>query len=149
MWAMLTDQAFHEEVCKATGATSWTAEVVPTADGGATITTRRTLPTDEFPDFVKSFVGSTIDVVRTDVWQAARADGNRSGTTVVEIKGAPVRLDGTMQPTTEGGTTVHDVDGRLKASIPLLGGKVEKAVEPPIRSAISREQQVGGRWLTR
>ena len=35
------------------------------------------------------------------------------------------------------------VAGELKASIPLLGGKMEKAAEPALMSAIRKEEEVG------
>jgi hypothetical protein len=50
-----------------------------------------------------------------------------------------------MRP--DGTGTVEDVDGDLKASVPFIGGKVEKAVGPPLRAAIAKEQEIGTRWL--
>ena len=145
-FAMLLDRGFQEQVCRATGATGFSVDVEQLDDGG-TVRTDRELPTDQFPDFVRTFVGDTVHVVRVDTWGAAEADGSRAGTVVVEIKGAPVRLDGTLLLRPDGAATVEDVQGDLKASVPLLGGRIEKAVEPPIRSAVATEEQVGARWL--
>jgi hypothetical protein len=117
--------------------------------GGATIRTTRVLPTEEFPDFVRKFVGDTVHVVRVDTWGPAAADGGRDGTIVVEIKGAPVRLAGTITLRPEGSATVQDVQSDLKASVPLVGGKIEKAVAPAIRGAVGKEEEVGARWLAR
>lgn len=150
VFAMVSDQRFQVEVCTATGAVSHSVQVEQSADGGATVTTSRDLPTDGFPDYVKGFVGQTLTVRRVDVWAPADSDGGRTGTLSVEIPGAPVRLDGTLLMSAhEGGGTLEVVDGDLKASIPLLGGKVERSAEPAIRSAISKEQEVGRRWLAR
>jgi hypothetical protein len=145
-FAMLLDRGFQEQVCRATGATGFEVDVEQLDDGG-TVRTDRQLPTDQFPDFVKTFVGDIVHVVRVDTWGAAEADGSRAGTIVVEIKGAPVRLEGTLRLRPEGAATVEDVQGDLKASVPLIGGRIEKAVEPPIRSAVAKEEQVGARWL--
>jgi hypothetical protein len=147
-FAMLLDPQFQEEVCRATGAVSQEVSVDPTPHG-ATIRTVRELPTADFPDFVRTFVGDTVHVVRVDTWGPAAVDGSRDGTIVVEIKGAPVRLDGTITMRPDGGGVVESVEGNLKASVPLLGGKVEKAVEPSIRSAVATEEKVGVRWLAR
>jgi hypothetical protein len=149
VFAMVSDQRFQDEVCAATGAVSHSVTVERSADGGATVTTSRDLPTDGFPDYVKGFVGATLTVRRVDVWGPAGADGSRTGTMFVEIPGAPVRLDGTVRMAPQGGGTLEEVDGDLKASIPLLGGKVERAAEPAVRAAISKEQEVGRAWLTR
>jgi uncharacterized protein DUF2505 len=145
-FAMLLDRGFQEQVCRETGARGFDV-AVEQAGGGGTVRTTRELPTDEFPDFVRTFVGDTVQVVRVDSWGAAAPDGSRRGTIVVEIKGAPVRLEGTIALRPEGGGTVEDVDGDLKASVPLVGGRIEKAVEPPIRAAVAKEEQVGARWL--
>lgn len=148
VFAMLTDPTFQAEVCQATGALSHSVDVQE-SDGGATVTTAREMPTDQFPDFVKRLVGDTVQVVRVDRWAAAAGDGGRAGTVVVEIKGAPVRLSGTLRLTGDGAATVEDVDGDLKASVPLMGGKIEKAVEPPLRAAVAKEGEIGARWLSR
>jgi hypothetical protein len=145
-FAMLLDRDFQEQVCRATGASGYQV-AVEESGGGGTVRTDRQLPTDQFPDFVKTFVGDTVHVVRVDTWGPAAADGSRSGTIVVEIKGAPVRLQGTLSLRPDGGSSVEDVQGDLKASVPLLGGRIEKAVEPPIRSAVATEERVGARWL--
>jgi len=146
VFAMLTDEAFLTQVCVATGAVRHEVGVVVTG-GGARVTTRRDLPTDQVPDFVRRFVGETLTVVRVDTWAAAGADGSRRGEMAVEIAGAPVRLTGTLSLTPDGAATVEDVDGDLKASVPLVGGKVEKAAEPAIRSGLRKEEQLGKAWL--
>lgn len=145
--AMLTDPAFQERKCAATGALSSSVAIEGDDDGPVTITTRRTMPTDEVPDFARSYVGQTLEVVHTDSWQAPGGDGSRRGEVLVEITGLPVRLTGTqrMAAADDGTTTV--VEGDLKASVPLFGSKIEKAVEPAMRAALRKEQDVGTAWL--
>lgn len=148
VFAMLTDETFLHQVCEATGATSHSVDV-QLAGGGATVSTRRDLPTEDVPDFAKRFVGETLTVTRVDVWGPAAADGGRHGTLTVEIAGAPVRLTGTLALAADAQGTVEQVDGDLKASVPLVGGKIEKAAEPAMRSGLRQEQQLGTAWLTR
>jgi hypothetical protein len=147
-FAVLADKGFQEEVCRATGSVG-TDVSIDQSGGGATIRTNRELPTADFPDFLKKFVGDTVHVVRVDTWGPAAADGARDGTITVEIKGAPVRLSGTITLRPDGAGTVEDVQGELKAGVPLVGGKIEKAVAPSIRGGVAKEEEVGARWLTR
>ena len=147
-FAVLMDEDFQEEVCRSTGSVGTEVSVDQTG-GGATIRTSRELPTDQFPDFIKKFVGDTVHVVRVDTWGPAAADGARDGTIVVEIKGAPVRLTGTITLRPQGAETIEDVDGDLKASVPLIGGKIEKAAAPAIREAIDIEGRTAQEWLAR
>ncbi len=146
VFAMLLDPAFQARVCRATGALEHTVDVQE--DGGsAVITTSRRFPTDDFPSLVKKFVGATVMVTRTDRWGPAETDGARRGSAVVEIGGAPVRFTGALTMVATGEGTVQDFLGELKASVPLVGGKIEHAAEPPIRAAITTEQDVGRSWL--
>ena len=150
VYAMLLDPAFHEKVCLATGALDHSVDVEPAGgDGaaGATITTTRKLPAQGLPDFVRTFVGETLDVLRVDHWGPLEDDGTRRGTIMVEIHGTPVRLTGTIVMRPDGSGTVEDVEGDLKAAVPLLGGKIERAAEPAVRAAVSVEQGVGEEWL--
>ncbi len=147
VFAMLTDTAFQDRKCEATGALHHEVEIEEFDDGSATITTRRTMPTDQVPDFVRSFVGKTLLVVQNDDWGPAAPDGSREGTIVVEIQGAPVRLAGSLTLRSQGGQSVELIEGDVKASVPLVGGKIEKAIEPALQGAIKVEQREGRAWL--
>lgn len=148
VFSLLTDREFLADVCRATGALSQTVDVEKTGSG-VTVTTRRDLPTDDIPDFVKRFVGPVLTVVRVDRWEAPGPDGSRHGTLNLEIAGAPVRLTGTLGLRPDGAGAVQDVDCDLKASVPLVGGKVEKAAEPAIRAGLRAEERVARDWLAR
>ena len=147
VFAMLVDPDFQERKCAATGALDHEVEIEEYGDGSAGIRTSRTMPTDQVPDFVRTFVGQTLNVVQVDDWQPAATDGSRDGTAVVEIKGAPVRLAAGMTLRPDGGGTRQTIDGDLKASVPLLGGRIEKAIEPALQAAIRVEQREGRVWL--
>lgn len=147
VFAMLADEDFVHRKCRATGALEHTAAVERHDDGGVTVTTQRTMPTDDVPDFVRTFVGDRLQVRQVDVWEAPADDGTRAGTTVVEISGAPVRLTARLRLSADGAGSVELVDGDLEASVPLVGRRIEKAAEPAIRSAISVEGRTGQAWL--
>jgi hypothetical protein len=149
VFAMITDRRFQEHKCHSSGATRYQAEVTEDAPGGTRIVTTRQMPTTDLPDFVRSFAGAELTITETSHWGPVEPDGSRTGTVTVEITGVPVRLSGRTRLARDGQTTVQDVDGDLKASVPLLGGKIEKAAEPAIRSAIRLEERVGEEWLTR
>lgn len=144
---MLADSRFVEGKCVAMGATKQTVLVEGDASGAFTVTSSRTLPTDDFPDVARKFVGSSVTIRQVDAWQPAAADGSRQGTITVEIVGAPLRMTGDQWLRPDGAGTVQVFDGELKASIPLVGGKLESAAEPAIRMAIRKEDQVGHEWL--
>ncbi len=148
VFAMLADEDFQARKCVATGALTHSVSV--RADGDRTvIVSRRVLPTDGFPDFVKGLVGATLAVTETQDWGPADPDGTRQGRLIVDIAGAPIDLAGTLSLAPAGEGSVESLDGELKATIPLIGGRIEKAAAPAIESAIRAERETGQAWLAR
>lgn len=145
---MLADPRYVEAKVVASGALEHQVDVTGTADEAFTVTTRRALPSDQIPAQVRGFVGNRIDVRLVEAWDAAAPDGGRTGTVVVEIAGAPVRLTGrcTLQPVGPAATRLV-YDGDLHAAIPLFGSAVEEAAARAIRGALGVEQQVAAQWL--
>jgi len=144
---MLADPEFVLAKVVASGALDQQVDVVGTAGSEFTVTTRRSLPTDQIPANFRPLVGSRLDVRQVEAWEAATDDDHRRGTVVVEISGAPVRLVGTTALVGAGGRTSLTYDGEIKASIPLFASSVEEAASGAIRSALAAEGQVAARWL--
>jgi hypothetical protein len=151
VFAMLSDPDFQDSKCRATGALEHSVEVEPDDDGGVTITTSRSMPTDQLPDFLRGLTGGTLTVVQVETWDPPDGDGGREGTIEVEISGAPVSMHGTLRlapdGTGDGARTVETIDGELKAKVPLIGGRIEKAAEPAVRAAVRAERRTGTAWL--
>lgn len=147
VFEMLTDQAFQERKLAQTGALSYNASVVVSGDGGAVVASSRALPTDRVPDAFRTFVGDRLTVEQTETWNPPGPDGARTGTLSVSIPGAPVKLTASLSlaPTATG--CLEIVSGELKARVPLIGGKIEKAAEPAVRAAIDAEERIGQAWL--
>ena len=146
VFAMLADQDFQARKCAATGARSHTVSISTQGDH-TTIVSTRDLPTDDFPNFVKSMVGATLAVTETQDWGPPGAHGTRQGTLTVNIAGTPIDLAGTLSLGPGGRGSVESVQGDLKARIPLFGGKIEMAAAPAIESAIRVETETGQAWL--
>ena len=144
---MLADPEFVAAKLRASGALSQDAAVVGDPGQAFTVTTRRSMPTDQIPAQFRSFVGSTVEVRHVEAWEAP-AGGERRGTVVIEILGAPVRYTGRLHLSgTDGGGATLVVDGDLKASVPLFAATVEEAASGAVRAAIAAEQDAGTAWL--
>jgi hypothetical protein len=148
VFAVLSDPTFQEAKCAATAAIRYTANVAHDA-GRTIITTERVLPSDGLPDFAKSMVGETLKVTETQDWGPPAADGSRQGTVQMSVAGAPISLNGTLALAAGGPGTVEQLDSELKARVPLIGGKIEKAAAPPIEEAIVIEHRTAQEWLDR
>lgn len=145
---MLADTEFVEEKLLASGALSHHANVVGDPERGFTVTTRREMPTDSIPAQFRGFVGSTLEVRHVEAWEPV-AEGERKGSVVLEIVGAPVRFTGRLRLAPGDAGSVVEVDGDLKASLPLFAAALEEAAAGAVRAALDAEQRAGAAWLSR
>ena len=146
VFAMLTDEEYIGRKARAANAIRHEVSVTRTGDQ-VTIRLLRVMPPD-VPDFVRRFVGETINLQQADVWGPAAPDGSRTGTIAIDMTGAPVTLRGTLRLEPDGTGSVVSADGKIKASVPFVGGKIEKAVYEGLIEAAKREEQVGKDWLS-
>lgn len=144
--AMLRDPQFVELKCARTGSLETTASATDGADGGVTLVNTRLLPAD-VPGPAKKFVGDTLNVTETQEWSAAAGDGSRRAQATVDF-GAPLVFTATMTLAPSGGGTEVTVDGSFKASVPFVGGTVEKSAAEKTHKYLDVEQAVGAEWLT-
>ena len=92
-------------------------------DGSVTMVTTRVVPL-ELPGFAKKVLSPKQHVTQTDVWSGADSKGRRTGTFVVEAKGTPVRLHGTLEltPRKASGCT-NTTDVTVDCKVPLIGAR--------------------------
>lgn len=104
------------------------------------IHTRRTVDVEGLPGFATKVLKPTNTMEQVDVWDAPDADGARNGSFTIDVKGAPVRVSGTMriEPTADGGTR-HTVTGRFDVKVPLVGGKIASWAEGPAQQRLDAE----------
>lgn len=144
---MMTDEDYVSRKATRMGALEHDASVESLPSGGARIRLERTLPA-VVPDFVRPLVGETVDVVQTEDWAPPGPDGSRHGRLSAQISHAPVKLSGTISLEPNGSSgSIHRVDVDVRAKVPLIGGRIEKAIGEVILMAARKEEEVGGQWL--
>jgi uncharacterized protein YndB with AHSA1/START domain len=146
VFAMLSDPAYLAWLCSHTGGHDVHVSSDPTDDGGAVLVLNRTLPA-KVPSFAKPFLGETIEVDERHTWGPPAQDGSRDGTFTATFGGAPASVAGTMRLEPSGDGVRRLISGEAKASVPLVGGKVEELVRDQLMRLVNKEQQVGSDWL--
>jgi hypothetical protein len=146
VFAMLSDPAYLARLCEQTGGHDVHVSSDPTDDGGAALVLARTLPA-KVPSFAKPFLGETIQVEEKHTWGPAADDGSRDGSFSASFGGAPASVAGLLRLEPDGGGSRRVVRGEAKASVPLVGGKVEELVRDQLMRLVNKEQQVGSDWL--
>jgi uncharacterized protein YndB with AHSA1/START domain len=139
VFAMLVDPAYRQKVAAATDAISCNA-----AFGGGKLVVREEQAVKGVPGFAKKFVGDSTLAIHTEVWD----DAGTSATFEVETPGKPTHITGTITLSDSGGRTTHVYDLEVKASVPLVGGKLEKLVAGLTADGFDKEHAVGVAWLT-
>ena len=157
VFAMFTDAEYQrQKLVDAGHANVEVLECGPTDDGKSIrIVSRRTVAV-EVPGVLKRVLPATNTVTQTDEWDAEPEGSTRAGTWKVDIRGVPIHLSGTMH--LEAGTSaktgkpvktksIESIDGQVKASLPLVGGKLEKLAYGNFMDATAQEQDFSNRWL--
>jgi hypothetical protein len=108
-------------------------------DGSVTFATSRVVPL-ELPGFAKKVLSPKQQVTQTDVWSAPDGSGKRTGTFVVEAKGTPVSVRGTLElePRGSNGCT-NTTEVTVECKVPLIGGKITDLVANDTRRALDHE----------
>lgn len=139
--AMLSDPTFREKVCLAQRATD--ATVTVERDGQAMLVlVDQTRPSEQIPEIARKIVGDEIRIVHREDWSSSS-----QAALDVSIPGKPAQLLGTILVSGKGTGTSHIIEGDLKVSVPLLGGKLEGLISQLLTKALEVELRVGRGWL--
>ena len=138
LFALISSGAFQLEIIFYLGGKD--AELVEqtvTPEGGVKVVTRQRTGI-ELPGFAKKLIPASTSVTQTYVWKPAREDGSREGIWSAEIKGAPVSMGGPTELRSTGSGSIHVFGGEVKASVPLVGGKLESFALDSLRHDLTR-----------
>lgn len=138
--AMMGDPLFWDKVGEANDVLSWTPTV-----GTEGETTRVVIEEEQrtagVPSFARKIVGESTRVVITQAWRGLQADYE------IATPGKPTHVHGTATIAENAGGSTLTYDLEVKASVPLIGGKLEKLVAEMIADGFDTEQRVGAAWL--
>jgi hypothetical protein len=140
LFKLLANKEFILAKCAATGSLTATASISPGPDGSMTLVSTRVLPAD-LPGPAKSLVGDTITVTETQVWTPADTNGSRTAQVSVEFSG-PMKFEGRLQLTPTPTETTVTTTGKFTASVPFIGGKIEKVAAEQTTRYLNAEERV-------
>jgi hypothetical protein len=108
------------------------------------VVTRRELPMDKLPSFVRRFIQSgTLE--QRDVWPREPAPPI-AGEWVVTGK-MPATMSGQQTVESAGDGCSVTVTGSVDVSAPLVAGKIEELISKEITKLIGVQQEFAGEWL--
>lgn len=141
VYTMLADPDFRDAVCAFQRFPRREVTIAPTATG-MDVRIDQHRPATEVPSFARKLVGEEINIVQTESWTSPT-----SASLHVTIPGKPGDMLGTITLTGDAAGTTEVVDVEVKASIPLIGGKIEGLIGDMLGKALRAEKKVGRDWL--
>lgn len=106
---------------------------------------RQPVPPGQVPAVVEHLLSGILVIERTEEWRLTpqRCDGRAR----VAVPGTPISAGGTMSVAPAGDGSRLGVDLEITASVPLIGGGIERAVVSGIRGLTGNEHDRISRWL--
>ena len=146
VFAMMTNEDY---VAKKIAGTAGTDPTISVVDQGSDVVVEagRNLPA-QVPSFMKSFVGDAIRVDEVGRWSPADDLGARTAQVTIDFAGTPAKAVGTMDLRPKGDGSEVLVNFEVKASVPLVGGKIEGVIVDQIVRAVRKENEIGNQWLS-
>jgi hypothetical protein len=142
VFAMLTSENYARTRAEHTGALS--VEVLRTeVDDAVTLEVVRQLPA-EVPGFARSFVGDSIGVTEVQVWPTPFGPPATFTATFT----APMSVTGTITVTPTADGCRVDTEGEVRASVPLVGGKLEGLAREQFERYLNAELAIAEEWLS-
>ncbi|WP_103062604.1 DUF2505 domain-containing protein [Actinomyces qiguomingii] len=116
---------------------------------GFVATISGSVPPSRLPAAAARLVRSAVSFGLTESWGEPGADGSRSGSVEITVKGAPVKAGATtvMRPDSDGQATSVVVDLELSVTVPLVGRSVEEKALAQIGRVVSDEERRAAAWL--
>lgn len=142
-----TSEDFARHVAQKAGVEFQSLSVDGETSGPFTVTTVRGVGADKVPSVAQKFVGNGVKLTQVDEYSAPKENGSRSVETKIDVAGLPVSATAHQELKSEGEKTSVDVEGEVKANIPLVGKKISAAAEPYIGKALSLQSTTAEAWI--
>lgn len=145
IFAMLCDADYVAGKYEALGDVSSDVQEHAVGDGSLNLKVARVVPSD-LPDFAKKVLGENNNLVQQETWTKT-ADGYLCDLDI-DAPGKPMHITGKLEikGTGESSSDWH-VNMEIKASVPLIGGKLEGSVEKETLASLDKEYAFNKEWL--
>lgn len=142
-----TSEDFVRTVSQRAGVQFQSMKVSGDTAGAFTVTTVRTVGADKVPEMAKKFVKSGVSLTQEDSYSAPQPDGSRTISSKIDVAGMPVSAEATQQLKAAGERTDLEIQGEVRASIPLVGKKLAGMAEPYMGRALALQATVAEEWI--
>jgi hypothetical protein len=126
VFAMFGDADFLKDRSEALGHTDVDVAECGPVDNRFRIRIKRKVLVN-VPNFARKVLSPRTSIEQTDTWDLdTDSTGTRSGRWEVNVKGAPIRMQGSITLTPSDTGTVHHITGNMNVALPVIGGRLKK-----------------------
>jgi hypothetical protein len=139
VWAAFSDPDFYQ--AKFEGIGHRRVEVVSSErdEDGFAIEVSREVPLDA-PAFLRGMLGEWNTLLQSERWTESGKDAY-ANELQIEARGVPAVMTGTMKLAPKGKGCVNEVAITIRASVPLIGGKLEQFVSRDTAATLEAEYE--------
>ena len=102
----------------------------------------------DLPTWARKMFPARAKVTETRTWEGPAEDGSRAYSFIVKIEQIPVEIRGTVGLNAKpDGTTHNTVNTTIKASIPVVGAKLEEMVATDLVKTIEGQRDFSITWM--
>lgn len=145
MIAMMSDPDYLNAKYEALGDLEYEVVEQEAGDGTLTLKVDRTMAAN-LPSVAKKVLGDTSRLVQTENWDTS--GDVKTATITIEAPGKPVSISGEFKLEPVGDAQCdYTASFEVKASVPLVGGKIEKIVAGETKDSLVKEEAFNSQWL--
>ena len=145
--AALAGEQYWKDRLAAIGGSRAELSNVNESGGTVTVDVQQAVAADKLPSLVSKIRPGALVIRRTESIGPLDA-GKASGQFSAIIDGAPATITGVKTIEPDGTGCVVRLDGNIEVKIPLVGGKIESAIEGQLGRLFEMEDEFTEQWLT-
>jgi hypothetical protein len=123
---------------------------------GARFQVRQGVRAEAMPALARTVAGGDMVINRSEVWRRER-EGHYTGEVAAEVPGMPCLISGSLwlrdqvspEKPPDDRSSELVVEGSVRVSVPLVGGKLENLVAEEVRNLLAEEARFTSDWLSR
>lgn len=145
MIAMMSDPEYIKAKYEALGDLSFDVLEQSAEGDSLKIKVDRTMKAN-LPNVAKKVLGETSQMIQTENWSTGGA--TKTATMEMEAPGKPIKIHSTLEIAPVGDSECdYTANFEIKASIPLVGGKIEKIIVGETKDSLVKEEAFNSKWL--
>jgi len=147
VWAAFSDPEFYQAKFEGIGHRNVEIVSTETDEEGFSVEVSREVPL-EVPGLLRGILGEWNTLLQNERW-TDEGEGVYTNELEIEARGVPAFMTGTMKLSSKGKGCVNEVAITIRASIPLIGGKLEQFVSRDTEATLEAEYEFIQGYLDR